>query len=169
RHKFFLGDLIVVWRAWVLWPGSQVVHIILGACVVGMIGASVAELVIGIKAHRQGQSVSASILARILTTLLPVLVTSMIGTSLVAYRAWRYYKDVRIDHGSRFLPRVGQAMLLLIESGAIYIAFWVNMFVQNAEICIDAYRLRIPLKRKLQGIFPTSIILIVSTKRSFAD
>ncbi|KAL1740473.1 hypothetical protein HDZ31DRAFT_76865, partial [Schizophyllum fasciatum] len=46
----------------------------------------------------------------------------------------RYYKDVRIDHGSRFLPRVGQAMLLLIESGAIYIAFWVNMSVQNAEV-----------------------------------
>ncbi|KAI4518063.1 hypothetical protein K525DRAFT_273017 [Schizophyllum commune Loenen D] len=88
RVTFFLGDLIVVWRAWALWKYTKMVRVMLRLCVLAMLGGGIADMVVGIRAHDQGQTASASILARVLTTLLPVLVSSIISTSLVAYRAW---------------------------------------------------------------------------------
>ncbi|KAL1671411.1 hypothetical protein EV122DRAFT_284962 [Schizophyllum commune] len=173
RVTFFLGDLIVVWRAWVLWKYTRTVRVMLVLCVFGMVGGGVADMVVGIRAHDRGQTACASILARVLTTLLPVLVSSIISTSLVAYRAWQYYRSVNAEYRSRLLPRIGRALLLLIETGAMYIAFWIACLIIGTRSSAAGdgrfYYLWAAITPNVIGIFPTAIILIVATKRSFAD
>ncbi|KAL1726004.1 hypothetical protein EV714DRAFT_220182, partial [Schizophyllum commune] len=131
-------DLIVVWRAWVLWKYTKTARVMLRLCVLGMLGGGIADMVVGIRAHDRGQTASASILARVLTTLLPVLMASIISTSLVAYRAWclvrQYYHNISAEYRSRLLPRIGKVLLLLIETGAMYIAFWVSNHIAFSYI-----------------------------------
>ena len=38
----------------------------------------------------------------------------------------QYYHNINAEYRSRLLPRIGRALLLLIETGAMYIAFWVS-------------------------------------------
>ncbi|THU79918.1 hypothetical protein K435DRAFT_874938 [Dendrothele bispora CBS 962.96] len=92
RMNFLLSDGIVVWRAWVLFPSNLFVRIVLVLC---MLASSVfIFLDSGLDAKRDldySETLSGKVHGPAALTLfmsLPLLVTNVTATSLIAYKAW---------------------------------------------------------------------------------
>ncbi|THV00166.1 hypothetical protein K435DRAFT_466453 [Dendrothele bispora CBS 962.96] len=53
------------------------------------------------------------------------------ATSLIAYKAWSYRVDIKrnLAKTRRSKSQVEKVLALLVESGLIYMAFWVSYFV----------------------------------------
>ncbi|THV01176.1 hypothetical protein K435DRAFT_854031 [Dendrothele bispora CBS 962.96] len=60
--NFAISDVVVVWRAWVLFPGSRIVKIALSVCLVGSFAGVVLEGDIAAKGFKNNLNLQSSIL-----------------------------------------------------------------------------------------------------------
>ncbi|KAF5342761.1 hypothetical protein D9758_017031 [Tetrapyrgos nigripes] len=87
RLDYAIGDVIVIWRAWILFPGNRVVKGILTmAFIASFVGAGTdagfaitAVLHPGSPDHERRD---------ILALIVPLLATNIIATGLIGYKAW---------------------------------------------------------------------------------
>ncbi|KAI0047568.1 hypothetical protein FA95DRAFT_1605986 [Auriscalpium vulgare] len=183
--QFIFGDAIVVWRLWVIWSHSWrivVGPLVLLFCTSAVILAQLAQMVVTIISCASGRSQAVCIGERgrlwdfhpvklYFASLVLTLITNGVATGLIAYRAWihhRYSQAVHIRMGRDSALAV---LPLLVESGALYCAFWLSMVILWPVASTQQPGLYsfINLFPQLTGIYTTVIIVICAMRRSYAD
>ncbi|KAL1717703.1 hypothetical protein EV715DRAFT_202568 [Schizophyllum commune] len=148
--NYLISDMLVVWRAWVIWPDSMFVRGLLVASMSCSLAGTLFELV--------SQTASYTWIAYGLPVACmasTLCLTNVIATLLIGIRYW--YRRwlplpapfMRISPGHTRIYRrevaawlsphstgaqVGGVLLLLLESGVAYTALWaINIFIQVQE------------------------------------
>ncbi|KAL1745539.1 hypothetical protein HDZ31DRAFT_63033 [Schizophyllum fasciatum] len=169
RVNFVISDMIVAWRAWVLWPNNIAVKSALALCVFCSIGGAIANCVLELRAPHLLPAANCSFIYTI-----PVLCTNLLATIMVGVRISRYRRDVKglLDQMTK-RTRAENILLLLIEVGFIYCLLWVVYIVMKA---IDnpgrskyAFGVFGNTYHSLTGIYATFIILAVAMQRSATE
>lgn len=170
RINFFFSDSIVVWRAWILWPGNAKVRAVLTTCLLASLAGSIVEGTLGVRQYLHGSLVGTNALEGLIL-LLPLLATNICSTSLVACKAWHYRKSIRanIDSGNA-RTKVEKVLILLVESGFLYCFVWMlyimSIFNVFSTLGEDLIQSLIPY---VTAIYPTVIILFVALEKSHAE
>ncbi|THU91582.1 hypothetical protein K435DRAFT_801174 [Dendrothele bispora CBS 962.96] len=167
RLNFIMGDIIVVWRAWVLFP-QRFAKIALSICLIGSfvgifldIGLLVKRVIKNPEDVR-GEEENAIMVA------VPLILTNFTATTLIGFKAWYHFQNIRNNLGSTngSSNKALKILLLLMESGLLYLAFWIGYLVLelvthnfNTSIAQDAYLVMMP---QLVAIYPILIILVVA-------
>ncbi|THU80631.1 hypothetical protein K435DRAFT_695276, partial [Dendrothele bispora CBS 962.96] len=118
--QYVIGDIIVVWRAWVLFPERLAVKVTLSICLLGSFGMNL--LIIMTVFFYQITVGTSNIILTI-----PLIFTNFTATILIAFKAWHHFQSIQRNLGStnRSSSKVLKILFLLIESGLLYLAFWV--------------------------------------------
>ncbi|KAL1743534.1 hypothetical protein HDZ31DRAFT_64955 [Schizophyllum fasciatum] len=169
RANFVISDTVVVWRTFVVFQESRKAQIWLVACLCGTYFAVAANTVIVVLEIAQ-QTTGRSVMTSLLLTL-PLLLTNLTATGMMAWKAWNHREYVcdsflRRKHRSR----AELALLLLVESGLGYCAIWVLAMVCNlgylpGKVCSTL----LGALCSICGAYPTFIIIMVGLQRSSVD
>ncbi|THU98285.1 hypothetical protein K435DRAFT_33400 [Dendrothele bispora CBS 962.96] len=124
RFNFLLSDGIVIWRTWVLFPFNTFVKSTLAFC---LLVASVCTFVDGgISASRASyddilHSMGGPITRNLLMSL-PLLITNVLATASIGYKAWSHRKVVNQNLRSTrtTMSKALKTLWLMIESGLVY-------------------------------------------------
>ncbi|KAF5336787.1 hypothetical protein D9758_017708 [Tetrapyrgos nigripes] len=171
RLNYVIGDGIVLWRAWILFPRDLVVKGVLLICFMGSLGGALADG--GLVAVRflhnpadPGKKRDTLVMA------LPLLITNMAATGLIAYKAWLHGRDIRKtlkDCGNQ-VSRAQKILMLLVESGMIYCGIWITYIIINfsTEASSTAFTIISSALPALAigTLYPILIILIVALEKS---
>ncbi|KAF5371641.1 hypothetical protein D9758_003576 [Tetrapyrgos nigripes] len=126
RISYLLGDIIVVWRAWILFQQEFVPRCILAVCMVQSLGCSIYNAVLAVQ---DLLSTTASELGNPIRVIQPasLLFTNMVATVLVFYKIWQYRRSIQQLLGKNRNKRsqVENILILVIESSAVYCIFWI--------------------------------------------
>ncbi|THU88029.1 hypothetical protein K435DRAFT_323792 [Dendrothele bispora CBS 962.96] len=133
RLNFLTCDGIVVWRAWILYPRSLVVKLLLVLCMIGSLAGTFVNVgFTTVEFLRDINSTGGTL--EMLEQTLPLLFTNLISTSIIGYKAWCYQKEL----GSNLISTNGSVMRaqkilwFLVESGFFYCMFWIGFTVISA-------------------------------------
>ncbi|KAI0312865.1 hypothetical protein OF83DRAFT_606758 [Amylostereum chailletii] len=181
------SDIIVTWRAWVLWgrPG----WILITNRLLMLIGVStfpilsmVAVVVVNFPLILFFQVVTVVDLTSVIDTRLfsvnkyitPACVAASAiiniwGTSLAAYKAWELRRDWRNLMGTRTRTFATNALLLVSGSGAIYNILWVVYFLAFFNLLGEANTAVQMSMIQVTGIYPTLVILLVFLEKKHSD
>ncbi|THU87614.1 hypothetical protein K435DRAFT_867139 [Dendrothele bispora CBS 962.96] len=175
RLNFLLSDGIVVWRTWVLFPFDKLVKATLVFC---MLVTSVCTCVDGGIAASRTSDIIHSVggpVAQNLLTSLPLLITNILATALIGYKAWSHRKTIKqnlMSTGTN-TSKALKTLWLLIESGLVYciILMAYIIVIQTGPDPNDAYATFsalifasiIPL---LAALFPSLVILVAALEET---
>ncbi|KAJ7585875.1 hypothetical protein C8J56DRAFT_891737 [Mycena floridula] len=170
---FIFGDGIVVWRAWAVWSNQQSVIILpaltllatfatsLTVCVIQTIESNVSDIFGGTIAALANAGSALSIATNLIAVLL-------IGFK--AYQHWKFMKDT-VGVGT---SAAGRVLMLLTESGIVYVIFQIINFSLSVANKADGT----PLKGTtdiwgaimiiFSAAYPSLVILIVYNQYSIA-
>ncbi|KAG7092149.1 hypothetical protein E1B28_008520 [Marasmius oreades] len=170
RINFLLGDVIVVWRTWVVWEHSLKVRLLLAVCMLGTIGAIIGN---GTKAALDlvRETPAPSTLSLVLT--LPPLITNLVATLLIGLKVRNYRKHIKsrlTSRTSKASTRTEEVLILLVESGFLYCAVWLLILIAGFDVMTSATNVLIlGIAVSLTGIYPTFIVIMVSLEKSHAN
>lgn len=185
-----LSDVIVLWRALVLWSRHRA---ILAFSAVLMLGTVVLFVWNAAIYYRPGH-VDAHVST---VAFLASWLTNLWATALVACKTWHYRRAVVAHLRAPLRTRAERALLLFIESGVLYCLFWVPLIAASILVSADwgaASHLRALARagqavhfsgaqRLLQamdtlatgalvdivGIYPTAVVLLVELSGRAAE
>ncbi|KAL1695297.1 hypothetical protein GGG16DRAFT_45692 [Schizophyllum commune] len=174
--SYLVGDALVVWRAWVLWPRSWIARSLLAtARFLGRdnslntppVGLSV-DLYIDFSAVELSKALNAPMI-------IAVLLTNALATILVGIRVWEYRRNIASALGQNtFGLQVGRILVLLLESGLFYCVIWVCIFALDVGVGNVELGASIITGRTLHQIavrctnptaYPTFVILILTSQQ----
>jgi len=150
--QFIIGDLVLIWRVWVIWRRNYWVAAGPLAIMLAAAGFSF-NIVSGTETR------SFFITAPVAM----IVVNTTICTLLIAGKIWYMRHDLQRYGGSMgaaHTSRSYRAVLLMIESGALYAAAQLTSLVLN-QIESPGVSILQNLEMPLIGILPTLIILLV--------
>ncbi|THU76590.1 hypothetical protein K435DRAFT_704522, partial [Dendrothele bispora CBS 962.96] len=124
---FIISDILVVWRAWILFPQNIWVQLFLFLCTLGTCGAIIQELIIDYILVETFDDPYWVEVSHAIYTALP-LFTNIVGTLLIGYKAWSHYLDIKNSLGSTHGngSKALKILVFLAESGLIYCSIWVR-------------------------------------------
>ncbi|KAI0260148.1 hypothetical protein BC834DRAFT_832258 [Gloeopeniophorella convolvens] len=175
--NYLISDAVVVWRAWLLCreesKGLLMMSMLFLACsalaFLAVLGNRIFMMTIPASDPRQ-VALSRTIDIFQVGNLVFSLITNIIATSTVGWKAWRRRKEITADIADTVNRGsvAGKVLILLIESGALYI---VSLSVLLPAMLIrlpygtvgDIY---IPMNVQMSGIYPTVIIFLVNRESS---
>ncbi|KAE9397857.1 hypothetical protein BT96DRAFT_940619 [Gymnopus androsaceus JB14] len=165
RLNFLINDSIVIWRAWILCPHNRVVKLILSISLLACYACSIFDAANGAAAGAGTKE--------FLVLDLPSLFTNITATSLVTYKAWYHGKDIQciLNSGSR-TTKVQKILSLLIESGSVYISFWIAATFLTAfgDSTLLSFQVFIASALPyLSALYPIIIILLVALENNKID
>ncbi|KAF5379345.1 hypothetical protein D9757_007656 [Collybiopsis confluens] len=170
--KFLLSDYVVIWRCWTLWDTVLIPRLILIFCV---LVSTVAGIVNGALFIRDDLVFgSAQNGPKSLILLVPLVITNIFSTSLVAYKAWQHRRHVKENLGRETKKtQIEKILILFVESGVIYcflgfLALLVSIktvHVGTATPSLATATLS-TLQTHLAGIYPTAVILLVALEKT---
>ncbi|TRM59657.1 hypothetical protein BD626DRAFT_572598 [Schizophyllum amplum] len=178
RINYMLSDVIVAWRAWVLWPGNRPVRCTLAFALCLLVVSGFSEL--GYTYSKYGPYSSLAKLPdrtdnyiRAFTGSLLVVLSNLLSTTLVAIKVWQYRRNVKSYLGRSTQTRVEKLLLLLTESGFIYSAVWIvylgavfaSANTDDGDILSVASGMGTMLP-SIEGMYPTLVVLICSLQSS---
>ncbi|KAI4519079.1 hypothetical protein K525DRAFT_206949 [Schizophyllum commune Loenen D] len=160
--SYLLGDALVVWRAWVIWSESKLICGSLTYLIRGLIGGLSFDLVVDLKSWLDDKALNAPMI-------IAMLLTNAVATALVGVRVWTYRRDIAAALGLvTFGSRVGGLLMLLLESGILYCAIWVTIFVLEVGVGSMTWSTNILVSGVLHlfaTAYPTLVILLVTTQQ----
>ncbi|KAF5361288.1 hypothetical protein D9758_010265 [Tetrapyrgos nigripes] len=170
RVNFVIGDGIVVWRAWIMYPQNLLVKSILIICFMASIVGTFVNAGLTAAENLNGSAVFGEKPVGSLMMSVPLLVTNMVATALIGYKAWVHIAEIRKclkDCGNQIF-RAQKVLLLLVESGLIYCGLWIAYslltVLENAEsVTFQVFYSAMP---SLAALYPVLIIMIVSLEKS---
>ncbi|THU82195.1 hypothetical protein K435DRAFT_934449, partial [Dendrothele bispora CBS 962.96] len=126
-------DAIVLWRAWILYRNHRGIQVVLVTFFLGSLVGIILDIVDDITGLFEISDKVNDYTERILYAALP-LAMNFFATSLIAYKAWSVGSSLLLlldltPATTYFQNQVEKVLALLVESGLIYMAFWVNYFV----------------------------------------
>ncbi|KAK7438453.1 hypothetical protein VKT23_018066 [Stygiomarasmius scandens] len=190
RISYLLGDTIVVWRAWILFDGQPYFRLVLAACLLSTLSGVIVNIVFSMRSLLE-RGFRPKPGPRII---LPatLLVTNIVATSFIIYRIWHYRHSIKKDLGCSDSRRtkIEKILILLVETGFLYSILWVRtrtLFARrqhfpihgSCQIC-DLIALTNPqfydfsvflgtILPHAAGIYPTAIILLSASQKSYCD
>ncbi|EJF57033.1 hypothetical protein DICSQDRAFT_163594 [Dichomitus squalens LYAD-421 SS1] len=178
--NIIIGDAVVWWRACVVWS-NRIVYF-MGP---PLLALTLVCGVINVHNSETGPSLQLQMLIGVDgfadAFMILSMVTNLLATSLIAYKAWEHRRSVKAYFGSDGgATATWRALALLVESGTIYCAMLMflavyqlrrpaevtssaSAFAQTGWFFTDACLLPIA------AIYPTFIIVLVAMKRSPID
>jgi len=172
--NLFASDIIVVWRACVIWSHSKIVIITSGL----LLMASFVTFVIAIALYIvKGEATSRAHFAAYPLAAVVAFATSFAtnvwSTVLVAIKTRQYWVAIRPTLQAPKRAYVAKTILfLLLESGAIYCFIWIfflcTVFSWNGRLSPIAYYM-FQVMTCIAGMYPVAISVLVSMKRSYRD
>ncbi|KAL1672426.1 hypothetical protein EV122DRAFT_224693 [Schizophyllum commune] len=167
RFNFVVSDAIVAWRAWVLWPDNHWIKSVLILCVLGSLAGVTVECVWTAQ-DVMGEN---SVRLRALMVTMPLLLTNVVATTLVAAKVWYYRREIKSAIGSwRKASQVEKVLVLLLESGCVYCLIWVVRLsidlAAGTGKTVHGYRIIGGTYHSIAGIYPTLIVIAVAGQRS---
>ncbi|KAL1702060.1 hypothetical protein EV121DRAFT_282194 [Schizophyllum commune] len=160
--SYLLGDALVVWRAWVIWSESKLARGLLTNLVRGLTAGLSVDLVVDLKSWLEDKALNAPMI-------IAMLLTNAVATALVGVRVWTYRRDIAAALGPvTFGSRVGGLLMLLLESGILYCAIWVTIFVLEVGVGSRTWSTNILVSGTLHlfaTAYPTLVILLVTTQQ----
>ncbi|KAJ6630378.1 hypothetical protein B0H10DRAFT_1984376 [Mycena sp. CBHHK59/15] len=166
RLVYFLSDVVVVWRAWAIWSDNLLVICFLAVSLFATFVTSVILYSFNINKIFHNHPYT-SFTENFLGTF-GLLVTNFGATALIGYKVWYYRRNLKryINRGNS-ATKVESVLILLLESGGIYCAFWVLVMVGDFGYFQDfGFEWFQP---NISGIYPTIVILVVSHQKMLSD
>ncbi|KAH9482092.1 hypothetical protein JR316_0004187 [Psilocybe cubensis] len=154
--QFMIGDMIIIWRVWVVWGRSYLAAAIPFLLMLSSAGVRFAEAAeLTTFAHRP----------RIADVATALLVTNVIlSTILIAgriwYMQWKMNKLLGRAPSTRSQNKYQGVLLLIIESGAIYALSQIIDLILD-DVHSNGIHTVLDLQIPLAGILPTLIVLVV--------
>ncbi|KAF9064961.1 hypothetical protein BDP27DRAFT_1366778 [Rhodocollybia butyracea] len=162
--NFWISDMVVMWRACVLWGWCLRVRITFGIFVI--VPAVLAIIDVSTTRPAATDTIFEPNLFGFVA-LLVSLISNVWATSLIGYKAWIRRKEIRNLWGpGRKMPPAQGVLVLLAESGSLYSIVWVTFIASTAYTMIIGST---PITHAISdfipsfvGLYPTVIIVLVS-------
>ncbi|KAF5388890.1 hypothetical protein D9757_005030 [Collybiopsis confluens] len=171
RLNYVLSDTIVVWRAWLFYQRNRKIKI---ALVTVMACSAVAAIIDGAftvveEVNANGLALPTGADTLILT--LPLLITNIFATSLIAYQAWLYRKEVQHHFSDGTVSTsVGKLLMILVESGFVYCGLWILVLITRYRLLSNlAFDVMFAVFPHLTAIYPVLIIMLATLHRTQMD
>jgi len=159
-----LSDVVFVWRAIVLWKYDRRVVAILSICLLSTFVAFIYDFFQAVKNITRHPGEAAVIFVG------PILVTNLLSTSFIAWKAWDYQRTVgpHIRKG-RTLGHVEKVLMLLIESDIVYCIFWMIHLLTALKIFPSAstYDIIKTVMFYISSTYPISVNVLAVTTQSY--
>ncbi|KAJ7689853.1 hypothetical protein B0H17DRAFT_1331634 [Mycena rosella] len=161
RLTYFLSDIIVVWRAWVIWQENRIVHAGLAVCLIGTGATSLITAVFNFKSEFHGAHYDRMTLNFLGT--FGLLFTNFAVTVLIGYKLWYYRRNVKkyINRTKDGHTKVEGVLILLMESGFFYCIFWILLMLGDFGYFGHDFGFEW-FQPNISGIYPTIMIFMVS-------
>ncbi|KAF7298345.1 hypothetical protein MKEN_01359100 [Mycena kentingensis (nom. inval.)] len=162
RTIYFISDAIVVWRAWAIWNDAPIARAILAFLLLGTLACSAAVFGMAIDTILHGTHYE-TIAQNFLGTF-PLLITNFTATAFVGYKLWFYRRNLKkyLSCASQ-TTKVERVLILLLESGGIYCAFWVLLMVGDFGY-FEPFEWEW-FQPNISALYPTLIILLVAQRK----
>ncbi|THU86492.1 hypothetical protein K435DRAFT_805075 [Dendrothele bispora CBS 962.96] len=159
RLNYVIGDIVVAWRAWVLFPQRLAVKVTLSICLLGSFVGTFLDIGLLAKALSENFSFNGN-KTEVLSLTVPLIFTNFTATALIGFKAWHHFQSIQKNLGSTngSPSKVLKIMLLLIESGLLYLAFWIAYLVLGLTQGSDT-----------TAIYPILIILAVAHENNKSE
>ncbi|THU93987.1 hypothetical protein K435DRAFT_860981 [Dendrothele bispora CBS 962.96] len=166
RISYLLGDCIVVWRAWIFFDLSERRYFfrgILAICILGTTICAIIDTVVSLKQVLQGNFNQNSVIY-----VVPLLVTNFVATLFIAYKAWCYRRFIKATLGNTSTSsKLGRILILLVESGAVYCAVWLEfvlgVFGKTDPMTILFFDTILP---HVASILPSIVIILTAVQKT---
>lgn len=168
--NYILSDGIVVWRAWVLWGRRSPVFIpplFSLVCTPVLSAAGAAFLYVGAE---RGSGRDGDVSRYIGWTVWGLSVgTNLWATGLICIRIWQHRQSVRSLLGKdSAATKAEKVLIFMVESGALYLCIWVAYMITSFAQWEFVHFLDTAIVQ-LVGIYPMTIVLLVTLRLSTAD
>ncbi|KAL1669039.1 hypothetical protein GGF50DRAFT_110792 [Schizophyllum commune] len=169
RYNYVMSDAIVVWRALVLWKDCVTVKWVLWTCICSSILGAIIECVFALQAAFRGQIEPTG---HGLVLVVPLLLTNLVATSLIAVQFWYYRRDVkgRLGIFERASP-VEKVIVLFVESELVICSIWVvSLIIKVTESAntFGVYGILGVAYHSISAIYPTFIVLVIALQKRAA-
>ncbi|THV03747.1 hypothetical protein K435DRAFT_851535 [Dendrothele bispora CBS 962.96] len=175
RLNFLMGDIIIVWRAWVLFPRKLPAKMILSICLMGSFVGVFLDTGLFVKRILKDYFDTNGGETNVIMLAVPLIFTNLTATMLIGLKAWYHFQDIQnnlgLTNGSS--SKVLKILLLMVESGLLYLAFWIGYLVlglvaeaHNTSIAQEVYLAIMP---QLVAIYPILIILLVAHENNKSE
>ncbi|KAF7330059.1 hypothetical protein MKEN_00270000 [Mycena kentingensis (nom. inval.)] len=168
RLTYFLSDIIVVWRAWVIWSDHRLVHAFLAICLVGTGATSLTLLVWNFNSTFHGTRYDRD--AQNFLGTFGLLFTNFTATALIGYKLWYYRTNIKkyISRSTDGHTKVESILILLMESGGLYCVFWIFLMIGDYGYYGRDFELEW-FQPNISGLYPTIIIFMVSRQMMISE
>ncbi|KAJ7221401.1 hypothetical protein GGX14DRAFT_190115 [Mycena pura] len=168
RLTYFLSDIIVVWRAWVIWQENRMMHAFLALCIVATGVTSLTLLVFNFNSTFHG--VHYTLDAQNFLGTFGLLVTNFFATALIGYKLWYYRRNIKkyINRSNNSHTKIESILILLMESGGLYCVFWILLMIGDYGYYGPDFGFEW-FQPNISGLYPTIIIFMVSRELVISD
>ncbi|KAF5353707.1 hypothetical protein D9758_008606 [Tetrapyrgos nigripes] len=183
-----ISDAVVIWRTYAIWGRKRTIISLPILILLAALGCAIVQLfVCDLQLLKHGSTMIRICIDNMrmpmFITFILSLFTNFTSTSLIAVRAWSLRGFMKQSLGANSpSTRVQRILGLLVESGLIYFVFMsASCFIGNAGIIAPHLSVRslstlafaasafAGMINQLMGIYPTSIIVLVSLGQTFTE
>jgi len=170
-----ISDAVVIWRAWVLFPERRWVMILPVSMLVGTTSCTLAFIALSLAHKGSGKPLNDMLYG---STFILSLSTNIIATLMITYKLWSHRKFLVKDLGlNRGQSAVQKVLDIMVESGFSYCALQIitvtldylptapelgSPFEYAVQVFLSSYTI-------LSAMYPTIVIVLVNSQRSFVD
>ncbi|THU99986.1 hypothetical protein K435DRAFT_935939 [Dendrothele bispora CBS 962.96] len=168
---YAISDIIVVWRAWVLFPRYTIVKVVLSVCLVGSFAGAFLDGGIAARGFLNNIDYQGNNTDIIILTV-PLLFTNLVATVLIGYKTWCHRRDIQNNLGNAgSSSRVQKILLLLMESGVLYLTIWFGYALAKYNVTGPelAFQVCSTVMGEIAALYPLLIILVVARENAKPD
>jgi len=181
-----LGDIIIIWRTYAFWqgPGERWIMLLPTAF---LLGSVITSCLLSFCAANAGQGfengnfVHPPFCKNVqFASYVTSLATTTVATAMICYKTWLYRRSVRkyLD-STTSRTRVEKVMIILVESGILYLLFFLESVVGDTGDIHELEESTLPLQfasivwtymtSHILGIYPTVIVILVASQKSYIE
>ncbi|KAL1719344.1 hypothetical protein EV715DRAFT_290318 [Schizophyllum commune] len=171
RINLLLSDIIVVWRAWVLWPDTLWARLIMAVALFGSVGGVIVSSIFLFLAKLTDVAFLDWLNTSPILTV-PLFFTNIVACVMVAIKVWDYRQNVKayIGNAGNHGASIERTLLLILESGVVYCLLWLSLLLSGVEVLSDdSNTVLLSVAVSVAGLYPTIIIILVALEKSHTD
>ncbi|KAL1752988.1 hypothetical protein FB107DRAFT_277140 [Schizophyllum commune] len=171
RINLLLSDIIVVWRAWVLWPDSLWARLIMAIALFGSVGGVIVSSIFLFLAKLTDVAFLDWLNTSPILTV-PLFFTNIVACVMVGIKVWDYRQNVKayIGNAGNHGASIERTLLLILESGVVYCLLWLFLLLSGVEVLSDdSNTVLLSVAVSVAGLYPTIIIILVALEKSHTD
>ncbi|KAI0754316.1 hypothetical protein C8Q80DRAFT_361161 [Daedaleopsis nitida] len=182
-YMTIVGDGIIIWRVYAFWSNGHE-KLVLFIPIAFLLGSIATSMMLTYCAARLGSDIvlgtyqDPAFCRNIQTaSYSTTLATTAVATLLISYKTWEY-RHIHMEAFGRKTSRsrTQRIMLILIESGILYMLFFLVQVIMSLQVVNDsinrskvlpfAFTIYQFITSLIVGIYPTVIVLLVNSKYS---